>query len=388
MTLFEAQKNQIGVRPKRYSEPTYPYYRDSERVGVSAIRDLLEIWFAEIPETEKLDLKKRFRSPIELHHRAALFELYLHRLLVSSGHTAEFHPVVENKATRPDFLATLGGRPRFYVEAVTVGDSQLTEVEENRVNLVYDTLNVIESPDFFLSVSVDGAPSSSPSGAQLRKDLGRWLSSLDWSVVNAYYSSGDFASVPTYIWEHKGWKVEFEPIPKGPKTRGTKSVRAIALTAPQKARRVSHDLMVREAVISKNRYGKLTLPLLVAVQVVGDFPVDLYDVLNGLLGQESFVVRRDGSSWTERIANGAWVSRSGPQNTTVSAAAVWSTLVPWSFASVEPIMVHNPFAEIALSETTLPITQHKVCDGKLQELKGCSISTALCLPASWPPPVD
>jgi hypothetical protein len=74
MPLFEQSTSSIGPRAKFYGEPIYPYYRDSERPGIIAIRTLLEQWFLEIPEAERQDLQQRFRSPIERQHRSAVFE--------------------------------------------------------------------------------------------------------------------------------------------------------------------------------------------------------------------------------------------------------------------------------------------------------------------------
>ena len=51
--LFEPSTAPIGQRAKRYGEPIYTYYRDSERPGIVAIRALLEEWFQELPEDER-----------------------------------------------------------------------------------------------------------------------------------------------------------------------------------------------------------------------------------------------------------------------------------------------------------------------------------------------
>jgi hypothetical protein len=60
MPLFEPSTAPIGQRAKRYGEPIYPYYRDSERPGIIAIRVLLEQWFLGILEAERQDLQQRF----------------------------------------------------------------------------------------------------------------------------------------------------------------------------------------------------------------------------------------------------------------------------------------------------------------------------------------
>jgi hypothetical protein len=170
MLLFESSAAPYGNRTKLYSESVYAYYRDSERPSMVAIRELLEKWLAEVPVSEQLDLAQRFRSPILRQHRSALFELYLHHLLVSSGLQVQFHPDVAGTTRHPDFLVLKDGTPRFFLEAIAVGNSAKEESEINRINQVYDALNALQSPDFYLSIQVQGAPASQPAGAKLRKD--------------------------------------------------------------------------------------------------------------------------------------------------------------------------------------------------------------------------
>ena len=47
------------------------------------------------------------------------------------------------------------------------------------MNLVYDALNNLESPDFYLGLRVDGASETPPPGAKLRGVLARWLATLE-----------------------------------------------------------------------------------------------------------------------------------------------------------------------------------------------------------------
>jgi hypothetical protein len=156
-----------------------PIERGSERAAIVAIRTLLEQWFAEVPAFEQLDRAQRFRSPMLRQHRPALFELYLHHLLVGSGFQLQFHPTIPGAPNHPDSLILKDGTPRFYWEAVAVGNSAKEESEVNRINQVYDTLNALESPDFYVTIQLEGAPASSPAGAKLRKELKNWLDTLN-----------------------------------------------------------------------------------------------------------------------------------------------------------------------------------------------------------------
>jgi len=173
MSLFEISPAPCGAKTKRYSESVYAYYRNSDRPAIIAIRALLESWFAEVPPAAQLDLQQRFRSPIERHHRFAQFELYLHHYLLRCGYQIELHPKVAGVTTHPNFLVSWDGNPHFYYEAIAVGNSAKEEAEINRINQVYDSLNRLNSPDFYLAIRVDGAPLTPPAGGKLRADLER-----------------------------------------------------------------------------------------------------------------------------------------------------------------------------------------------------------------------
>jgi hypothetical protein len=198
MPLFEPSTTPAGQRPKRYLEPIYAYYRDSERPGVAAIRALLEEWFLEVPVDERLDLRQRFRSPIERQHRSAIFELFLHHSLLRCGFEVEFHPDIAGVTTHPDFLVRRNGQALFYFEAIAVSNSAGEEAAANRMNQVYDSLNNLQSPDFYLGLRVEGAPQTPVPAARLRTALARWLAELDLEVIRRCYLEDRHEDVPTY----------------------------------------------------------------------------------------------------------------------------------------------------------------------------------------------
>lgn len=379
MPLFEASTTPVGQRPKQFGESSYAYYRNSERASVRVLRDLLEQWFDEIPVQERLDLQQRFRSRNASQHRSAFFELFLHHLLLRSGYQVGFHPEMQGVTTHPDFLVSRNGQARFYLEAVATSASEREEAEENRRNQVYDALNNLRSPDFFLALHIEGAPETSPSGARLRGDLARWLQELDRDAILESYIGERYDEIPKYPWNHEGWNIVFEPIPKSDQSRGTTTARPIGLTAPTCATQLTLDEELRDAVIFKDRYGNLALPFVVAVQVVNEFGIDEIAVMDGLLGQETISGRR--------IPNGAWTSNRGARHTNISAAMVWPTLDPWHVALIEPIVVHNPWAAHPLPNDALTLTQHVVDrqTGNLMVQQGPGMPELLGLEPYWFP---
>ena len=387
MPLFEPSTAPIGRRAKRYGESIYIHYRDSERPGIVAIRTLLEEWFVEVPENERLDLQQRFRSPIERQHRSAVFELFLHHFLLRCGFDLEFHPDVPGTTTHPDFLVHRNGQALFYLEAIAVSNSRTEEAEVNRKNQVYDVLNNLASPDFYLGLRVDGAPETPPAGARLRGELARWLATLDREAIRRCYLELRYEDVSTHEWNHDGWSIVFDPIPKGEEARGNPSVRPIGLTMPARARRLTLDESLRDGVAAKGRYGRLAVPLIVAIQVVEEFRIAKIDVMNGLFGQEAIGVNAEGKPYPGRVPNGAWISPAGPIHRSISAVMAWSTLEPWNFTAIEPIVVHNPYASAPLPNDTLPVAQNIVDPGTsvLVEQPGASMEELLRLAKDWVP---
>jgi hypothetical protein len=387
MPLFEPSTTPAGQRPKRYGESIYAYYRDSERPGVVAIRDLLEAWFREVPLNEQLDLQQRFRSRMERQYRSALFELFLHHFLLRCGFQVAFHPDVPGTPRHPDFLVSREGQELFYLEAIAVSNSEREEAETNLMNRVYDVLNDLASPDFYLGMRLEGAPETQPLGARLRGELERWLTTLDRQAIRQAYLEERYEDVPTYEWEHDGWRIIFEPMPKGDAARGNTSVRPLAMAMPMQARQLRLDEALKEAVAKKDRYGRLVLPLVVAAQVIDEFRIDTIAVMDGLFGPEAIGLNAQGRERLGRVPDGAWVSLSGPRHRTISAVMAWSTLDPWTFSSVEPIVAHNPYASMPLPTDTLPVAQH-VVDRQRDVLilqPGLSMEQILGLAADWLP---
>ena len=164
ITLFD-DKSRADRRPSRRNEPIFDYLNDSARRPVASIREILEAWFRHYQDSAKRDLRGRFRSEIASDHLGALFELYLHELLCSMGFEVRVHPDLPGaRQTHPDFLASIDGRPCFYLEATLAGPSRENLGEQARINQVYDTLNDMHSPNFFLAIRTPRSSSGAAFG--------------------------------------------------------------------------------------------------------------------------------------------------------------------------------------------------------------------------------
>jgi hypothetical protein len=379
------------TRPRKEMEPTFPYWNLSARKPVDVLRGMVQVWFDSYPDEAKKDLRARFRSPIDSQHEAAFWELYLHELFTGIGYTLEVHPSVADSLNHPDFLV-LDERPCFYLEATVAGlPSQEDAGAEARLREVFDLVNKLETPNFFLEVQHSGLPSTPPPARRLRKDLEDWLKTLDIEFIKGAWRDGGYDRVPAFQWSHDGLTLSFSPIPKSPSNSGG---RIIAITAGD-AHRLATDEDIRSAVERKaGKYGEPRLPTVIAVNYLG-YHCDDFDINSALFGSEAVQVVRlqDGSyDWGSghRLPNGVWFGKNGPRNRDVSAVIVGNLANPYGAGTTTPLLVHNPYLENPVNLSTYPLPQ-SVPDHAtktMRKIDGRSASKFLRLPSPWPPSYD
>lgn len=393
MPLFD-DTDRTEQRSKRENESLFGYYNSSARRCVAALRDLLESWFQGYPETAKPDLQARFRSPIAAQHQGAFFELYLHELLSSMGFALTVHPDLENTApTHPDFVLSRDGQEQFYLEATSVLPSEYEVAKERMIAEVYDTLNKMRSPNFFVAIRVQGTPTTAPRGRELRDKLERWLATLNPDELGRKLETEGFDGLPSFEWTHEGLNLSFLPIAKSPGLRGKPGVRPIGSTMPE-ARMIDSHSPIRNAISTKaTKYGELSLPYVVAVNVMDMFAHDI-DIMAALFGRECITAYRGPNGETieklGRQPNGAWLGPRGPQSTRVSAALVATNLSPWAIGSITPVLIHHPWASKPIAPEMWQLTQQvpNTATGHMEERLGSSASDFLALPTPWPVPDD
>lgn len=388
MPLFDDQIESIGARPKHYLEPTFDYYNKTARSDIRNIKTVLERWFEVYPNAGRDDLRARFRSRIERQHSAAFFELFMHEFLRQLGYQIELHPDV-GTSTHPDFLVNRGQEPAFLLEVTTTHDSEEDIAAQRRINQVYDTLNRLRSPDFFLSVIDNGIPVTPVPGARLRSDLESWLRQLSWEEVTEAWERDGFDGVPAYEWRYDGWNVVFKPIPKSDAQRGSTATRPIGLTMPTDIRLLATDEAIKTAVKTKDKYGKPRYPLLIAINVLGDF-CDKFDVMNSLFGRETVIFGPTGTRPGGRLHDGAWDGPAGPRHKSISSVWIFHGLNEWLVSSPTFWFVHNPWAARRLSPTAFPLSQYvpNPHNGKMEETEGRPFTDIFDVPRPWPPDED
>lgn len=391
MELFdEIERNE--TRPRNESEPTFTYWNLSARKPVEALRRIIQNWFDSYPVDSQKDLRARLRSPVDSQHQAAFWELYLHELLTGMGYSLEAHPTVAGSSNRPDFLAFDRNGPTFYLEATVAGfPPQKVAAAGSRLEEVLDLINKLEDPNFLLQVEYSGLPNTPPPVRALRRSLEEWLRTLDVNYVKTAWRDGDYDKLPVYNWSHDGLTLSFSPIPK---SRSYSGDRAIGIVGGE-AHWLTTDGDIRAAVLRKaSRYGDPSLPMIIAVDFVGDHCDDI-DINNALFGSEAFqVVRRSDGQYDlgsgHRLPNGIWFGKSGPRNRRVSAVLIGNLVNPYEVGTTTPLLVHNPYLEDRLDLSSYPLPQSvpDKANQTMRRIEGRSASEFLRLPSPWPPPTD
>lgn len=388
MSLFDRiERDDYG--PALYAEPQFNYLNRSARPGVQKIRDVLEDWLSHYADDHRPDLRARFRSTDDSQHRSAFFELFLHELLLRLDCRVEIHPTVPNTIRHPDFLAESQGGTRFYLEGVLATDESRAETAARaRTNAVYDALNRLDSPNFFLGMRLRGAPETPPPARLIRTFLEERLAPLNPDEIAPNAETVGFNAFPHWRYEAEGWSIDFFPIPKSPGLRGKPGVRPIAIQFDS-VKWLDSRIPIRNAIVEKGkRYGELDLPYVVAVDALGEF-VDRTDVMEALFGKEKFIFRGDlatprGPEFA-REPDGAWTSSTGPRYTRVSAVLVAVRLHPWNVSSAPLCLYHNPWARRPYDADLNRLS--RACPQPEDNMKwfdGESLAKIFGLPPDWP----
>ena len=142
------------------------------------VRDVIEDWFSRLCPDAQADVRGRLRSKDDRQSKGAFFELYLHECLLRMGYSVTCHPELEGTNRRPDFLAEKDGRS-IYIEARSASSSDVAVGKSARVNAVYESLDRLDSPNFFLWIDVAKQGDAPLRARPLRGRLEKWLAGLN-----------------------------------------------------------------------------------------------------------------------------------------------------------------------------------------------------------------
>lgn len=386
-----ADRERTDVGPAVYGEAHYRYLDRTARPEFAAVRTVLQQWLAEYPRFHRRELVRRLSLVDDVHFEAAFFELYTYRLLRAFSPTRiRVHPKLRTSSARPDFEVAFGRAPTVLVESVTVDEvSREARAARARLQDVYNALNKVAAPDYFLHVEDYGRLRSPVPGKPLRRHVQQFINGLSYESVRAAASDGVLAALPRTVFEHDDWRIVVSVIPVSPAHRGDPAHRPVGMIGPGEPYWVDHHTPLRDAVRKKARkFGRLRRPLVICVNAAG-LHIEKIDVIQALFGTEQFVIHQDPDPskrepQLQRKPDGAFRGPRGPQNTRVSAVLVVSSLLPWTVSVHEPALYLNPWARHPLGNHFSALTTHKPVGNRLVEQPGQPVAELLGLPEAWP----
>lgn len=348
ISLFDDIDRTCTDIPSR-TELQFVYLNRSARQAADTIRRVLEDWFSRYPDDEKHSLRKQFRAN-DIGHHSAFFELMLHELLLRQGCSVSIHhDPGTGKSTRPDFLVTAPDGQKFFMEAIlaTVRSDKERDAE-TRANVVYEAIERLDSPNFFIGIEVLGAPTGQPRGREIRQLLKKKLKALDPDDIAKLWEKGK-DQVPHWSYSNHGWEIVFYPIPKGTEHRGKPGVRSIGVHFTP-MHQINTEKGLRKAVENKaGKYGQFGLPFVIAVNALEHF-ASVEDCDDALLGDECLCTRlnestMDHDAWSCREPNGVFGTANTPSSKRVSGVLFAFRATPWGIGSAKSVFHHHPWAE-------------------------------------------
>jgi hypothetical protein len=354
MQLFDdIERTYMGYRGG--TEPEYAFVNRSTRPPFPGIRDLLEEWFGEVDEggDDKKDLRARFRSEIDKHHVAALFELYCHGLLTYQGFDMELHKSADQATSRvPDFSASRSSEQLFCLESTLAADTFIDEKSQARLDVFMEGLDKFDSKNYGISVEYDAGPEHQPSSKKARRFLDEKIGELEERAAGA--SSWPSGAGIEWEYEDEGWKVRFSPMLRPDEDRGKlgQRLRLGGVVGGE----VSPERSLYASIKRKaSAYGNLTKPYVVAVNTM-DWNAEESDVLDALLGRNVYLQDRRTRQVTvarDPKSGAAFRDPQGmPTNTRVSAVLVAHRVTAGLLANAEtPVLWHNPWASNPLDSS-------------------------------------
>ena len=385
MHLFDDDLSRTNTTHKRKREPSFSFLNRSARPEFGRIRALIESWYEHFPAAARDDVRGRFRRPDEAAHAGALFELFVHELLIRLGARVEVHPNVSGTTTRPDFRADFEGSP-VYVEAVTSNPPTRLSAPDPLEDEVLDAIDDLDSPNYFISVETSGKLLTAPPHALVVRPFAELMAKHDPDEVQRLVGARDFQAMPSREVGHEAWRLRGTLLPKSPTKRGDGSTRTIG-AGPSRVGWVDSSTPVKDALIKKaGKYGEPDAPYVVAINA-HDIDGQI-DEMDALFGKEQFIFRTDQPDEPpefSRQPDGVWIRGGpGPRYTRLAAVLLFRDVAPWSLSGAYGYLYLNPFTSERPPEKMLRLPHAAVRDGAMQWFEGEDIGHLFGLPEDWP----
>lgn len=324
--------------PRRRVESEIEWLERSDTSSAVRSRRLLREWISTLASDDADELSARLASGDDSQFHGAFLELYLHETFRRAGWGMNRHPVLPHTLRRPDFLVH-SPLESTLVEATTVGPPP-TAGADHRLSRLLDTVDNLDSTNFFLDVTVELVGPQDPPAAPLIELLVGWLAALDPDEL-------DHDSLPRVAFSQDGWNIEFAAWPKPPTSRGTSGHRAIGAQSDAEGIQVVDDIHLRRVLTAKStRYGRPITPYVIAVN---DHPWSQGSSehrVDALFRTPAMIIRGPLTGQWTRSGDGFWRRGSTWRHRRVSAVLLLSHLSPANATDAVPELWLNPKADL------------------------------------------
>ncbi|HEY9784865.1 MAG TPA: hypothetical protein V6D17_05640 [Candidatus Obscuribacterales bacterium] len=291
-------------------------------------RAQMETWFANIPESKRVTLHGRLRSPNEITHTAAFYELFFHEFCRRRHWTVEIEPHINRK--RPDFYVR-SKEGSFILEVLsvwrTLDDPQLSHP-------LFETLYALDalSSRFLLEVEFHQLPGAR-SVSKICALAMEWLACCDDQGSKGYTKT--FHDERTHFTLHAI-----------PRQNVLYSGSLISWQAPQYRLSDSARAVARAMKKSRKYLSAELSPLVHAVCTRDNVPLDEVSLCQELFGDVDIYSSRNSRSVRVLSESGR---RFGPNGGKRLSAIIFCTR-RWDLGRVvyDLRVIHNPWATCQL----------------------------------------
>ena len=382
MTVLFDEKQRVDVDPSHHNENTFNYYDRSARKDVSNIRQLLNKWYLGYPVNEQIELKSRFKKTFS----SAFYELFIYQLFKHQGFEIEIHPEIPNSNKRPDFLLKKE-TVEFYLEAKEARDkSKEEEASENRNNQVYDSLNKIKSPNFFLKI--DELVLKTTRQPSIKKAIEK----IETEVAN--YDPDALMEQLTKYGLDNGAKIEYESddlkliislIPKIPSARNLNEGRPIGMYPIESFWGGSEESIKDSFTKKSKRYGMLDKPYFICINAIGIKGEGDFDVEGALWGSLASTWSTDPNNKNERMErqrDGIFLDKTGPRCKNVTGVLV-TKVMEFNIHVARHWFALHPFTDIPFEFSLFNLTHNYIGNGQVQKVSKQTIGEVLKMNSTW-----
>jgi hypothetical protein len=372
----------IIAGPSDNNENSYNYYHKSDRKDILIIRETIENWFLSYPDSEKIELKNRFKKDMD----SAFYELFLYEMFKKLGFLITIHPELENSNKRPDFLIEKDGI-QSYVEAKVCYDKSQEEMAfDRRKNQFFDNLSKVRIKGFLLRIAeLEFKTNKQPSVKELIPKIEERFENIDPKILTLEMEKLGFDGCPNIDFENQDFKIKIQPMPLIESQRNKISKNPIGMF-PIETYCGGGKEALRDSILKKaKRYGKFKIPYLICINALGHKTTDKIDVENAIWGSLKYTFsdyKNIESGTMSRESDGIFFNSGKKKLTNVSGVFV-SKVFPPNVPNAKYWIYDNPFADNKLDFEKLNLIYNYIDDKERIGVTGENLNEVFDISKQW-----